>query len=239
MSVERDITAILTSGQGILRGSGSTTHKLGSELLECDFATRLEPLCWDAVTTINVGTHIIETRRVALGTPGANCVYIANQSEVAAGGQLSNQPGFIFSDFFSGCLFFLFRDAHGSVYGVHSYRSGTYANPVPYFNRLGARLLYFYNTGGVFTSGLYPPNTFGSVLVYVSQNKITIDFCATQQPGEVLGVTDHVRIDNWRAAPGIPDPMLGGALAPWTPPVVPPAAMGLKKRVAHSFLKYI
>lgn len=239
MSVERDVTAILTSGNGILKGSGTGNFRAGSSLLRRDFATRVEPLCWDAVTTVNLAANTIETRAVAAGTPGVNSVYIGNETEVAAGGQLPDPPGFIFSDFFSGCLFFLFRDAQ-SVYGVHSYRSsGTYANPIPYFERLGARLLYFYNTGGVFTAAKYPAQTFGSVLVYVSPNKITIDFCATQQGGRVLGVEDHVRIDGWRAAPGIPDPMFAGALGPWTAPVVPPAAAGRKKRVAQFFLKYM
>jgi hypothetical protein len=240
MGVERDITAILASGNAVMKGVDRGNFKFGSTLLRRDLATRVEPLCWDGIATINTAANTITFRAVALDTLGANAVLIGNEEEVAATGQLSSAPGFLFSDFFSGCLFFLFRDAHGSVYGVHSYRaSGTYPNPMPYFNRLGAKLLYFFNSGGQFTPPAYPLGTFGAVIVYVSQNKITVHFCATQQDGRVLGVVDHARIDNWRAAPGIPDPALGGALAPWTPPPVqPPAAMGLKKRVARWILNY-
>jgi hypothetical protein len=239
MGVERDITAILTSGNGVMRGLDRGFFKSGSSLLQRDLANRVEALCWDAVATINAGANTITIRAVALDTVGANAVLIGNAEEVAATGQLSSVPGFLFSDFFSGCLFFLFRDAHGSVYGVHSYRaSGTYPNPMPYFNRLGATLLYFFNSGNQFTPPNYPLGTFGAVIVYVSQNKITVDFCATQQDGRVLAVVDHVRIDNWRAAPAIADPGIGGALAPWTRPVQPPAAMGLKKRIAQWFLDY-
>lgn len=239
MGVASDITAILNSGHAVMRGVDRGFVKSGSTLLQRDLATRVEPLCWDAVTTINGVANTITIRAVALDTVGANAVLIGNETEVAATGQLTTVPGFLFSDFFSGCLFFLFRDNHGSVYGVHSYRSGgTYPNPMPYFNRLGAKLLYFFNSGGRFTPPNFPLGTFGAVLVYVGHNKITVDFCATQQNGQVLAVVDHAQIDNWRAAPGIPDPAVGGALAPWTPPVQPPAAMGLKKRIARWFLNY-
>ncbi len=239
MGMETDITAILNSGHAVVRGTGRGFVRAGSGLLRPDLATRLAPLCWDSVATVNVAANTIEFRAMAVDAPGANSVIIGNEQDVAAAGQLSNTPGLLFSDFFSGCLFFLFRDSHGSVYGVHSYRAGgTYPNPMPYFNRLGAKLLYFFNSGGRFTPPAYPPDTFGCVIVYVGKSKITVDFCAAKQDGTILSVVDHQRINNWQAAPGIPDPAVGGALAPFVKQVQAPAAMGLKKRVAHWFLDY-
>ncbi len=238
MAVANNIAAILASGNGVVRGLGTTVVASGSTLLQRDLATRLEPLCWDATSTINVAANTIEFRAVPRDTVGADAVMIGNESEVAAAGQLS-PPGFLYSDFFSGCLFFLFRDAYGSVYGVHSYRSGgTYPDPMPYFDRLGAKLLYFFNSAGQFTPPNFPANTFGSVIVYVSPNKITVDFFACAQGGHVLGVVDHARIDNWQAAPAIAGPAGLGAMAPWTPPLLPPGRRGLKKRIGQWLLNY-
>ena len=241
MPVEQQITQILASGHGVVRGVGRGFVKSGNSLLRPDIATRLDPLCWDATTSINPAGNLIEFRAVAVGSAGANAVIIGNEADVAACGQIQ-APGFLFSDFFSGCLFFLFRDSYGSVYGVHSFRQGgTYPDPRPFFARLGARLLYFFDSAGRFSP--LGPDVFGSVICYVSPNKIVIDFFAMHQDGRVVQVVNHTRIDNWIAANGIADPVVGGELAPRAIPTAyqahPPAAMGLKKRIANYCLNYI
>ena len=175
---------------------------------------------------------------------------IGNASEWGAVGQLAspNVPGFLFSDCFSGCLFYLFRDDNGSVYGCHSFRqSGTSVDPIPFFNRRSAKLLYFFNTGGAFTSGAYPTGTFGAVLAYVNRTDIFVHFCAYDpMTRRVLGVVDYQRIANWKSAAAITAPNVAGAqfphqpwLSPKLPSTKPPKAAGLKQRVAKFALNYI
>jgi hypothetical protein len=51
---------------------------------------------------------------VPVGAHGVNAGIIGNASEVAATGRLLS-PGFLYSDFFSGYLFYVFRDDNGSL----------------------------------------------------------------------------------------------------------------------------
>lgn len=65
---------------------------------------------------------------------------------------------------------------------------------MPYFNRLGGTLLYFFNSGGRFTT--LGEGVFGSVICYVSPNKIVINFFGMRGDGSVVQVVDTQRIDN-------------------------------------------
>ncbi len=239
MSVERDIAQILASGNAIVRAVGCGFHKAGHDLLTIDAVNRVYPDCWYANSTINTAANLIEFRAVARGTAGTDSIIVANEAEVACTGQL-DPPGFLFSDSFSGCLWFLFRDPHGSVYGTHSYRqSGQYRNPMPYINRIGGKLLYYFDTAGRFSA--IGPGIFGSVICYVSPNKIVINFVAVDNAtNKVVQVVDTKRIDDWKNYQ-IADPNIANALPPHVmpQPVLAPVNTGLKAKVASFFLKYL
>ena len=245
MAIRQQIENILDSGHGNVRGLGTSTIEAGSSRVTNDPTRRIDDLCWDAVATINPVANTIEFRAVAEGAIGANAVIIGNQTEIAATGQIRlPQYKFFYSDFFSGCIFFLFRDPGGALYGVHSYKSsGTYANPIPYFFRKGARLLYCYETAGIFSP--LGPGVFGSVICYATPTTIHINFFAMTGDGKVNRVVDRKRIDNWPTA-GIATPDIAGALAPWkyvpyvpNLPPQPPAKVGLKKKIQNFYVKYI
>lgn len=240
MPVEQQITQILNSGNATVRAVDCGFYPVGHDLLAVDKVSRVYPECWYARSTINPAANLIEFRAVARGTAGADSIIVANEPEVACTGQLDNPPGFLFSDSFSGCLWFLFRDQHGSVYGSHCYRqSGQYRNPMPYINRIGGKLLYYFDTAGRFAH--LGPNIFGSVICYVSLNKIVINFVAVNTAtNKVVQVIDNTRIDNWRNFQ-IADPNIANALPPFVPPpqVAAPVNTGLKAKVATFFLKYL
>jgi hypothetical protein len=238
MASEAEITQILTSDGGKVRGLGTTAIRAGSNRVPQNTASRIDALCWDATSAINTAASTIEFRAVAQGTLGADAVIVGNAAEWAATGVLV-PPGLVYSDFFSGCLFFLFRDTASHVVAVHSFRqSGTYANPIPYFTQRGAKLLYYFDSRGVFTP--MGPNVFGSVIVNVSANRLVIDFFAMQNDGTVVQVVDHQAIDNWTTHE-IGDPGIVGALGLFQPLqlVQAPAQVGLKQRVANFFLNFI
>lgn len=245
MPIEQQIEGILDSGHGNVRGLNTSTLKAGSSRVTNDSARRIDALCWDATASINPAANTIEFRAAVEGTIGVNAVIIGNETEIAATGQIRlPQYKFIYSDFFSGCIFFLFRDPGGALFGVHSYKSsGTYANPIPYFFRKGARLLYCYETAGIFSP--IGPGVFGSVICYATPTTIYINFFAMTGDGRVNRVVDRKRINDWPTA-GIATPDIPGALAPWKPapyvpdlPPQPPARMGLKKKIKNFFVKYI
>jgi hypothetical protein len=239
MPAEQDIAQILNSGRANVRG-GSGRTELSSGRVVPDITNRVDEISWDGEIEINTAANTINFRLLPLGIPGADSIIVGNQTGQAATGQLQ-PPGFIFSDYFSGCIFFLFRDQAGNVYGVHSYRaSGHYANPIPYFNQRNGKLLYYFESGAHFTS--MGPNIFGSVICNVSATRIVIDFFGRREDGSVVRLVDHTVIDNW-ATHEIPDPGILGALGQYhyvsNVPPTPPAKMGLKKRVRNFFLDYI
>lgn len=236
MGVETDIDQILASGNAVVRSANTGFVRSGNSLIPNDVGNRIDQLCWFAVANINVAGNLIELRACTDGTVGQNGTIIGNAADWAAIGRLE-PPGFLMSEDFSGCLFFLFRDPFGTIYGAHCYRqSGNYANPIPYFNRFGAKLLYYFDSSGQFA--LLGPGIFGTVLCYVSPNKIVIRFVAVDGTRKVVQVVDQQRIDNWRNHQ-IADPGIAGALGKFTPAPQPPAQMGLKKKVARWMLKYI
>jgi len=234
------IANILGSGHARVRALGCPLLPSGSPLVTRDPVNHIDDLCWAAVPTFNGVANTIDFRAAAYGTVGANAVIVGNEATVAATGRLIAPGGYLFSDFFSGCVFFLFRAMSGGVYAVHSYRqSGTYPNPMPYMAAKNATLLYYFDTANRFTTAHYPVGTFGAVLVNVAANTITIDFFAFNGGTfDVLGVVDHQVINNWTTH-NIPDPALGGTMAQWQPPVTPPAQRGLKAKVNKFYLKYI
>lgn len=246
MSVERNIHTILTT-HGTVRARGDVHLRAGTGRVTEDVHKRVEDLSWNAVCTINVAGNSIDVHKVAGGTVGINGVYIGNQAETAAVGLLpaTANTGFLYSDFFSGCAFFLFRSAAG-IYGVHSFRvSGTYANPVPYMAQRNATLLYAFDSRNVFTN--LGRDIFGTVICYVTPNKIVIKFFAMETDGSVHSLVDDVRINAW-GNKQLFDPNYDGAMADWREPVPraavpqpvqPPGQVGLMKRVENFFIKYI
>lgn len=237
MGVETDIDQILNSGHAVVRSANTGGVRYGNSLIIDDVSNRIDKLCWFAVANVNVPGNLIELRACTESTVGQNGVIIGNAADWAAVGRLE-PPGFLMSEDFSGCLFFLFRDPFGVIYGAHCYRqSGTYANPIPYFNRFNARLLYYFDSAGRFTP--LGPGIFGTVLCYVNPNKVVIRFLAVDgNTRRVVQVVDHQRIDNWRNHQ-IADPGIAGSLGTFTPMPLPPAQTGLKQRVAKWVLKYI
>lgn len=240
MPKEREIAQILSSGNAKVRSTGTGIYKMGNDLLKNDLVGGIDAdLCWYANSNINTADSLIEFRAAARGAPGTDSIIVGSQPTWAVTGQLVDPPGFLFSDSFSGCLWFLFRDSYGSVYGAHSYRqSGRYQNPMPYITRIGGKLLYYFDTFGRFST--YGPGVFGSVICNVGANDIVIDFVAVDQAQRVLAVVDHTVVTDWRHAQ-IADPNLAGALTPRVNagPLLPPAQTGLRAKVAGYALKYM
>src|SRR5262249_8164498 len=152
---------------------------------------------------------------------------IGNTHRTAAVGELHlPQFNYIFSDSFAGCVFFLFRQGN-VLFGVHSFReNGKCASPIPYFTRLGAKLLYYFDTKDQFTP--LGADVFGAVICYVTPTRIAINWFGYEgrEPnfGRVVGVVQRTAIDNWTNT-SILDPDLAGdvvklqvAAAPLQPP---------------------
>lgn len=248
MPLENDISAILDSGHATVRCS---THgvEYGSSRVTVDPVRRIDNLCWDAAATINRTANTIEFKAVAEGAQTADSVIVGNESLWAATGE-ARPPKykFIYSDQFSGCIFFLFRDASGAVFGSHSYRaSGQFADPTPYFWRKGAKLLYCFSTAGLFSR--HGPDVFGSVLCHITPTAININFFALRGD-KVIEVVDRQQINDWKTYQ-IDRPALTGALGKYDPTAVArnytgvtqavqtPAKNGLKQKVKKFYLKYI
>ena len=240
MAIETNINTILDSGNAVVRGLGMHIAS-GDPQVTSDRLRRVDDICWAATCVVNPAANRIEFQAVARGTVGANAVIVGNASSWAATGLLT-PPGFVYSDSFSGCNFFLFRTPTNGIYAVHSYReNGQYADPMEYMTQRNAKLLYYFQTAGQMSR--YGANVFGAVICYVSLNKISINFFAyNTQTSKVVAVVDRQRIDNWTGYE-IGDPHLPGQLGPNLPPLPavpqPPAAVGLKKRVENFFLSFI
>jgi hypothetical protein len=225
--------AALLSRKNVTIIASQLSNRTGSPFIKTDKPLMVNSNCWNA--TVNVTSDRFEITARPPNTLGADHVIIGNAPEWSAVGQVLGK-GIIYSEDFSGCIFFLFRDPHGSVYGVHSYRSnGKYPDPTPYFNRLGAKLIYVFPT-----TGKFKPGNFGTVIANVGTDDITIDFLETRER-KLVGVADHTVIAGWRAAPAILADKLGDVLKfeAWDDYPVSPKKAGRRHRVANYLLGYM
>jgi hypothetical protein len=103
----------------------------------------------------------------------ANTVNILYEGDQARFGWL-DRPGYIYSDGFSGCAFYLFRSAAGDrIFGVHASRqSGRLIDPIPAFRQAGYKLLWFWDSLGAQTDAQLLSGSFSAVFCYVDSHTI-------------------------------------------------------------------
>ncbi|AZZ92578.1 hypothetical protein EUZ85_18355 [Hahella sp. KA22] len=137
------------------------------------------------------------------GPEGADAVNIKYRDRQATFADLE-APGYIYSDSFSGCVFYLFRGPLGYLHAVHAYRGGgRLADPTEYFKARGGKLLYKWDSLGMLTQDELMSYQTGAVLACVSRDTIDVFAFATKNR-EVKRLIDHTAIPGWVASAGLP-----------------------------------
>jgi hypothetical protein len=131
----------------------------------------------------------------------ANAVNVLYTSKQAAFADIA-APGYVYSDSFSGCVFYLFRGPLGYVHAVHAYRGdGTLADPSTYFNQRGGKLLYKWDSKGAMSDKELMSYQVGTVLACI--DKVDIDvFVMTTKNRKILRLIEHKKIKNWQTYSG-------------------------------------
>lgn len=127
----------------------------------------------------------------------ANAVKVVFEDGCATIGSVL-PPGIIYSDSFSGCVFYLYRGGVGHIYGVHANRSGgKLADPNGWFLKRGGKCIYKWDSKGVVTAGM-----FGAVVVCLEKTKLDV-FALEMNKQKINRVISHSEIKNWPSMPMI------------------------------------
>lgn len=141
---------------------------------------------------------------------------------------LIGSGGWLYSDGFSGCVWFLFRDADHKVHGVHASRShGVLEDPQDFYRRKGAKLLYVFDTAGRMTTAARM-GQFAVMLCHVGKAEITCWALARDAQDRVTEVLDERVIPNWHRYELPTPPKFPKTNAQ---PPAPPAKPGFMSRI--------
>jgi hypothetical protein len=129
---------------------------------------------------------------------GTDAVYVVYEGDWATFGDLMS-PGYMYSDKFSGCDFFLYRGISGAVTGVHASREkNKFRDPQQYFTRRGvSKPLWHWKTmGAIEEKNLLQ---YWTAAVFLAIDRYQIDcFALAMKDEQVKKVLDHVVLKDWR-----------------------------------------
>ncbi|MBY6210613.1 hypothetical protein [Microbulbifer agarilyticus] len=126
----------------------------------------------------------------------ANAVNVLYEDQYATTGSIK-PPGYIFSDSFGGCSFYLFRGPMGNIHGAHASRGnhGQVTDPTSYFTNRGGTLLYTWHSKGNIPEKRLMNYELGAVLAVVNAD-VTDIFCITTKNQKVTSVISHEQVSN-------------------------------------------
>ncbi len=188
------IKSIIT-GHGKLWFDGSNTKTVSNEIIK-------KPVSGGMVDMYQLAEVKILPKEIkVVGTKNsktANAVNVLYTSKQAAFADIE-APGYVYSDSFSGCVFYLFRGPLGYVHAVHAYRGdGQLADPSSYFTQRGAKLLYKWDSKGAMTDAELMRFEVGTVLACINKTEIDV-FVVTTKNKKILRLIEHKKIKNWPA----------------------------------------
>jgi hypothetical protein len=156
------------------------------------------PNFYPCKATINVAGNTIELRTVAEHDTTADAVNVVYEGAWARYGDLQS-PGYMYSDSFSGCEFFLYPGFAGAVTGVHaSKESGKVVDPSQYFKRRGEPLpLWHWQSQGTISTQNLMAGWFGAVFLVVDVNRIDC-YALGMKNQQVMAVIEHTVLRNWQ-----------------------------------------
>lgn len=166
--------------------------------------------------SIKASANRISLNEVTTGLVDGRAV--CYEGQLAAYGVVGSRS-WLYSDGFSGCVWFIFRDANNRVHGVHASRSGgILEDPQDFYRQKGAKLLYVFDTA----SRMSTPTRLGQLAVmlcYVGEAEITCWALARDRNEKVTEVLDERVIPNWhRYELSSPPTFQRTSVPPPTPP---------------------
>ena len=140
-----------------------------------------------------------ESEVIVKGLPnhqGANAVNVVYRPQYATFADLE-APGYVYSDSFGGCVFYLYRGPLGYIHAVHATRrDGKLADPTQYFKARGGKLLYKWDSLGQMTNQELLNYEVGTVFACIGRDRIDV-FAFTTKDKKVKRLIEHRVIDNW------------------------------------------
>jgi hypothetical protein len=192
-----DVTQILNNGGTITFTRPHLDLNPGNGGVKGSFHDRVKGNYYDCKATIdkisgNIGLAAQETDR------GTDAVYVVYEGDWATFGDLMS-PGYMYSDKFSGCDFFLYRGVSGAVTGVHASRErNKFRDPQQYFTRRGvAKPLWHWQTMGAI--GEKNLMQYWTAAVFLVIDRYQIDcFGLAMKDEQVKQVLEHAVLKDWR-----------------------------------------
>lgn len=141
---------------------------------------------WDAVThdryrmaATGITGTTISMSGVNEDNRSANTVNVVFEDGCATMGSVT-KPGLIYSDSFSGCVFYLYKEPLGHLIGVHANRSsGRLADPDSWMTKRGGKKILTWDSKGKIAQGF-----FGAVFAFVQSS--SVDFYAIEHKDGVI-----------------------------------------------------
>jgi hypothetical protein len=133
------------------------------------------------------------------GDQQANAINIVYQGNYATTGSIGASR-LIYSDSFSGCVFYLYRGPMGYIHAVHASRaSGNLADPSSYFTQRGGTEIFKWDSKGAIGDANLLKGWFGAVLAVVNHDKIDVFVVAMKgdanlRANKVMTVLKHTVI---------------------------------------------
>ncbi len=127
---------------------------------------------------------------------GADAVNLLFREQYATLADLE-APGYVYSDSFSGCVFYLYRGPMGYIHAVHaSRRDGRLIDPTHYFRARGGKLLYKWDSSGKMTDQELMNYEVATVLACIDRDQINV-FAFTTKNRKVKRLIEHKVIPGW------------------------------------------
>ena len=126
-----------------------------------------------------------------------NAISVAYFGDMFTIGKLK-APGYIHSDGFAGCSFYLYRGMDHELWGVHASReAGKVKDPEQYFTARGFKLLWQWNSFEKQSATQLNAGNFAAVLCCVDLEEIRC-YAMSMQGDVVDAILDGTTINNWR-----------------------------------------
>ncbi|CAH0992475.1 hypothetical protein SIN8267_02601 [Sinobacterium norvegicum] len=129
----------------------------------------------------------------------ANAINIVYEDNYATTGSVGASR-LVYSDSFSGCVFYLYRGPMGYIHAVHASRaSGNLADPSSYFAKRGGTEIHKWDSQGALSDEMLLKGWFGAVIAVVNHDQIDVFSVALKgdsklRANRVMSVLDHTVI---------------------------------------------
>ena len=198
MALQRaDVDTILTGNGTIKFIRPNPTREPDDGGIPGSYVDRVGSGYYPCKVSVNVPASNIELRTLPddTGMDGINVVY---QGAFAKFGDIMS-PGYMYSDSFAGCEFFLYRGIAGAATGVHaSKESGKVIDPTDYFRRRGVpNPIWHWQSQGKISDTNLMGGWFGAVFLVIDTDRIDC-YALGIRNQKVMAVIEHKVFNNWR-----------------------------------------